>query len=436
MRFKTIHHSLFLSTVSLFLFFPLPSALSQPSISDTGTTSEATPLSRYLSHAIGHNPQIREAWFQWQAEAKSLNVAYGLPDPQINFGYFVRNIETAVGPQEWKIGFMQMIPWPGKLKVQGDIQSQKAEAAQCRVKEISADVIYQVQSVYWEAWYLEKSIAITRQNVDLIKQWEQIILTKYRTSAAKHSDLIKTQIEAIRLEDNLETLKAGRLPLLQQFRALIHMDSLQEIQFPDSLARAKKILDKEIVRKMIFENNPGLAGQQSMRKAAEKSVTRAKLNWLPDFSVGTDYIATGNRLMNGKPVAESGKDPIVVMGSVSLPLWGYKQAAQVRAAQETELQADMKIESMQTTLESSFEKAWFYYENAQRKWHLYQDRLLPKSVESLKATEKAYIGGETELLSLVDAQRRDLDFRLASERARIDYWKAIAQLEKLAGRSL
>jgi len=392
-------------------------------------------LSEYLKLALKQNPEIKSAYHQWQSELKSIHTARGLPDIKINYGYFLENIETAVGPQEWKIGFMQTIPWPGKLKVQGDIQSFKADAAHEKLKGVIANLIFQVQTIYLDVYFLEQSIMITRENLQLVRQWEQIILTKFRTASAKHPDLIKTQIEAIKLEDDLATLESRRLPLSVQFMALLNEDTLSQIILPESLENPDAFLNRDEIRTAILNHNPELASRKSMQNAAGKTVTRTKLNWLPDFSVGVDYMSTGDKWMGGQLVSESGKDPLVIMGSLTLPLWGYKQAGQVRSAREAEQQAEATVENTRNTLEAVFENAWFAYEDAKRKWHLYQNRLLPKSLESLRATEKAYIVGEMEFLSLVDAQRRHLNFTLAAEKSKVDYFKSVAQLLKLAGRT-
>lgn len=393
-------------------------------------------LNGYLKSALRHNPRIAAAAADWQAQRKQIGAVRGLPDPTFNFGYFLENVETAVGPQQWKAGFMQMIPWPGKLITQGSIQSQKAEAAQHHLQSVIADVSFQVETVYLDAYYLERSIAVTQENLDLVGQWEQVILAKYRTAAASQADLIKTQIETIKLQDDLATLKARRLPLLERFRALINTDTLSHLIFPDKLSDPGMSLDKVMVREAVLSGNPDLASMKSMQKAAEKSLVRTKLNWLPDFSVGLDYINTGNRSMGGVPVPESGKDPVIVMGSLTFPLWAFKQADQVSAAREKTVQSQQEVQSKINGLEVTFEQAWFAYEDAERKQRLYQEQLLPKSLESLRTTEKAYIGDQVEFLSLVDAQRRYLSFKLISEKSIVDTYKAIALLQKMTGRSL
>ena len=85
---------------------------------------------------------------------------------------------------------------------------------------------------------------------------------------------------------------------------------------------------------------------------------------------------------------------------------------------------------------SELESLWFELEDAARKVILYRDVLIPKSMESLRASEKAYIGDSVDFLNIIDAQKRYLAFQLASERALVRYYKTRASLEALAGRTL
>jgi len=398
---------------------------------------EKPQLVDYERILIESNPSIHASYFTWQVEVKKIAVARGLPDPKISFGYFLENIETAVGPQEYKIGVMQMIPWLGKLIAQGNIQSLKAQAA---YQKLQAEINRQLLNLhlrYYDFYYLEKAISITKQNIDLVKNWEQVILSKYKTDMAGHANLIKTQIEAVKLEDDLKTFEAKRLPLIQRFIALLNLSELDKIQIADSLAYHPLSYTQEALTTLVLENNPNLKQLDLMQQAAGKGVSRAKMNWLPDFSVGIDKIYTGNKWnATGQPVPESGKDPIVVMGSMNIPLWFYKQSAGVGAARHQERRNKAKVVEKLNMIQVTFETIWFELNDAERKIILYRDFLIPKSLESLRASEKAYISGTADFINIIDAQRRFLQFQLAHEGALVRHRKAVARLEALAGRSL
>lgn len=398
---------------------------------------ENPTLEDYERFALQNNPAIKAVYARWQAAIDKIRVVKGLPDPKISFGYFLENIETAVGPQQFKIGLSQMIPWFGKLKLQGDIQALKADAEFQQVQSVINDILYRLKVTFYDYYYLNRSIDITRQNIDLVKNWEWVVLNRYKTATAGHMDLIKTQIESIKLQDDLQTLEAKQRPLVETFQALLNLEILSTIHIPDTMKYSPLAFSQSEVENLILQYNPGLKRQNILEEIGDFSIRRAKLNYLPDFGLGVDYIGTGaKRNTLGKPVPESGKDPLVIMGSLSFPLWWNKQGAQVKAAKYLKRQAEEQVTDKENWLKSELEGVWFELDDARRKLSLYQERLIPKSLESLRASEKAYISDKSDFLTLIDAQRRYLQFLLEYERSLVRYQKAYAKFEKLVGRKL
>ena len=402
-----------------------------------GGVTEFRTIEDYESLLMSHNPVIQAAYNRWQGEIKKIAAARGLPDPNINFGYFIENVETAVGPQEYKVGFMQKIPWLGKLFIQGDIQARKADAAYQLLQEAIQAQLFQMKHLYYDAYYLERAIEVTRRNLDLMKNWEQVILSKYRTGTVRHDHLIKAQIETMKLKDDIETLVAKRNPLIVSFGALINQPDLMKIDLPDSLLFKDITFDREYLETFIIQNNPGLKYMRLREQIADKEIRRARLNYLPDFMIGIDKIFTGNRWnTTGQPVPESGKDPLVVTASVTIPLWFYKQSGETGAAKYQQKGAESKVRSRENDLRSTVEMIDFELNDAARKVILYRDLLIPKCFESIKSSEKAYIGEEADFLDLIDAQRRYLDFKLSYEHALVRYYQTLVRIESLAGRAL
>lgn len=72
-------------------------------------------------------------------------------------------------------------------------------------------------------------------------------------------------------------------------------------------------------------------------------------------------------------------------------------------------------------------------DDARRKIELYGNELIPKSRESLGASEKAYISDKADFLTLIDAQRRLLQFKLEYEKAIVSYLTHEAILESFLG---
>ena len=403
-----------------------------------GQNTESMPVKRgaladYARILLKENPSIAAARARWQSELQRVSVVRGLPDPAVHLGYFLENIETAVGPQEYKIGLRQMIPWPGKLIVQGQIQSERARAAYFQLQtEIQAQMLA-LTRLYYEAYFLERSIAVTRQHLEWVRQWSTVSLNRYRSAQAGHMQVAKAQIEAIKLEDDLATLERQRKPMQKVFAALINRLEFSRIVLPDSLEFIAETLDRELFLEKVMRNNPDLARLQAVSQVAAKGLGLTRLNVLPDLGVGVDRIFTGQKIIDGQPVFESGKDPWVLSVSISLPLWFGRQRAAMASVRQRVAAANFNRQSRENRLRSEFESTWFQWEDAVRKVALYRHQLMPKARESMKVSAAAYAVGDADFLDLVDAQRRLLEFTLVYEHALAGYYQYRAVLAALAG---
>ena len=386
-------------------------------------------LNGYIHAGLENTPSIQQAFKQWKSAEAKVGFLKSLPNPTISFGYFLESVQTAAGPQQTKIGLMQKIPWFGKRKADGNAQFAKAEMAFYQLEKKRLSVTHEIRNVWYDYYYLIRITDLTQQNFELIQNWDSVIRSKYVTSRTGHPDLIKTQIELIQLEDDLLSLENQIQPQLESFRSLLNDHTLLEIIVPDSLSFSLMNSDRNHLLETMNESNPDIrmvGAELNMNKAHLK---RAKLNRLPDLGIGFEKIGTGEK--NGS--AFSGKDPLVAKVSFDIPLWFGKNKSSIKSVNLAVEAVEQKVISIQNELAKDLEKVLYELKESSRQVELYQNVLIPKGLESLGATEKAYRSDKIDFLSLVDAQRRLLKFQMKYEKALINYLKSKSKLTILIG---
>ncbi len=400
------------------------------------------PITDHLSEteivkvAIQRNPMILRDYEMWQSEINDIAVRKGYPNPVLGLGYFINEVETAVGPQQFKFGITQAVPWFGKLKTEESMQTLQARIAEQTLFNTINQVRHDVLSTYYDYYYLIKTIHISEENLRLLNSWLEITENKYRTSQVNHPDLIKAQIEIIHLENNLKTLRHNQAPLVARLTTLLNDTSFTYIQVPDSLITPSLEWTKDSLLQELKRNNPVLLSHTLGIEYSQSKLKRAKLSYYPDLSVGMDYIFTNKKFNNGVEVPESGKNPFLIKLGVSLPIWLKNNRNHVESAVKQVNAYTHNRVNTQNQLVAEFEQAYFEFRDSERSLDLYEKGLIPKSIESLRATEKAYISNKTDFLNLIDAQKRYLDYLLDREQAVITNRKALLKLEKLIGREL
>ncbi len=74
--------------------------------------------------------------------------------------------------------------------------------------------------------------------------------------------------------------------------------------------------------------------------------------------------------------------------------------------------------------------------NADRLIKLYRDELIPQAARSIELAETWFQEGESSFSDFIEAQSVWYNFQLTFVRAKADYGKYLARMERLVGRSL
>jgi outer membrane protein TolC len=99
-------------------------------------------------------------------------------------------------------------------------------------------------------------------------------------------------------------------------------------------------------------------------------------------------------------------------GTVSIPLWRDKLAAQVAEAQANKRAGEARLTAEQINLAVDVAERAFVYRETTRNLQLLQQALLPKQRQSLELARAAYLGGQVDFLKLTEAEQTLLRFTL------------------------
>lgn len=398
-----------------------------------GIDSTAT-LDDYLAFAALKSPSLRRAFYNWIAALEKTGYAGALPDPKISFGQFIENVETRVGPQNQKLSLKQAFPWFGTLGSRKEMASEAAKAAFQRYQAEKLKLFYSVRAVYYDLYYLGRDIALTRDNLELLKLWESVARTRYKVALRKHPDVIKAQVELGMLEDRLLTLQDKIGPTAARLKAVVNLPNSASIAVPAEIDLVEVEVESQTVLDDALQYNPNLNAMIHLIDKERAGTRLAGKASLPNFMVGVDYINTGEAL--NPAMDESGKDAMAFGIGINLPIWFGKNKAKKDEARAKLKAAEYNYADARNRLEALVEKIVFQYSDALRKVRLYRDGLIPKAEQALNASYTAYQAAETDFLNVLDAQRQLLAFQLQFERAVSDLAIGRAEIEMITGNEL
>src|SRR5438876_11442904 len=182
-------------------------------------TGPITPLSELLAEADKNNPQIEAARQGWQAAKQVPTQVSTLPDPQFNlqhvsvgsprpFAGYTNSDFAYLG-----LGVSQDIPYPGKLRLKGEIAKRDAEVSQQQIESVRRAVLAELKGFYFQLAYLSKTLTIIEQDGELLKQVERAADARYRSGMGTEQDVFQAQLQKTKLlrEIAMHHLQVGKL---------------------------------------------------------------------------------------------------------------------------------------------------------------------------------------------------------------------------------
>lgn len=326
----------------------------------TGLGLHAQTLDEYFKIAADNNPGLLSQRREFEAALQKVPQANSLPDPSFSVSAFGQMVETRVGPQQARFSLSQMFPWFGALKAQGDVATLMAESKYQSFLDAKNKLHYEVAAAYFPLYELREWMKIEERNIAILESYKTISNSKFKNGNGTLVDVLRVDIMLKEAKTNLAILNKKETPLLASFNKLLNRDGIESVIIADTIAPGPVLL--EFMKDSLMVDHPLLNSVDLKAKASEASERAAIKQGLPKIGVGVDYIMVGERedLVPGAAAPpDNGKDAIMPMVTVSLPIFRGKYKAAVKEAQL--MQESYSLQKMEITnsLNSNYEMALF-----------------------------------------------------------------------------
>lgn len=392
--------------------------------------SESARMSDILNIALADNPSIKAARENWRAIVEEYRVVTGYPEPQFMVTYFPEPIETRLGPQDWNASLSQAIPFPGKLTKAGELVRSDAEIAKLKLDRTVRDVTLSLVESCHELSYIRAAKIVAAYNAELLDHLRKVGETAYAQDRAVFMDVVKAQAQTAQLRydmlllDELESVEIAKINGLLNRAPDSPVGRLEAAQVrPLAFTLDEIYRQAEIHRQEIL-----MAG--AMVEKAEKKVGLMRYKNLPDFKVGLFYAGIGEPDM---AVEDAGRDAMGVQFGMKIPIWFGKNSGRTESALAGLAKAKADRDKAAADTRTAVRSLYFRVQNARRLVELYGKELLPQAEKSMALAETWFREGDGSFTDFTEAQSTLYNFNLALARAKADYGKFLAQLERTAG---
>ncbi|MEQ1532072.1 MAG: TolC family protein [Sideroxydans sp.] len=394
-------------------------ALTQPTVNLTGTTSLGSNVEGLLRYAREHNPSLAAARFDVAAATQRAEPAAALPDP-------VLRIEpmdvTRNGGTRFLV--MQSVPWMGKRGLQREVSEAKRAQADGQMAATWTELASRIKQTYAMYHYTAANERLTLQTLDLLDNMEQIVQTRYANGLATQQDVIQVQVEKTLLRGELIALQNEHHHSHARLNALLSRPTSAPLAEPEQLRNmpSPASLDEAALLEQLRARNPQLRIAEADIQSAEKSRELSYAKRYPDFILGIAPTQSGSAIKQWDLMVE-----------LNIPLQQSSRRAQEGETEAMLSASTARKQALLDQMQSELSEALSALESARRTESLITTRLLPQAEMTYQSALAGYETGKVSFSMIIEAQKQILKAKQQHLQAQTDMQLRLADIEKSLG---
>ncbi len=339
---------------------------------------------------------------------------------------------------------MQMLPWFGTKNAAETEAEHMAKMAFEQIRETRDNLFVDVYSQWYKLSSLKHQLNNNRENLKLLSQLEELARRKMSIATGTSNDMnsssglsnvLRVQLEAAEIENNIESITSEIEAEKAIFNALLNRPANIEVVIPDSITKVDFQLTEMDAIYEIENNNPmlGMITEEELAYRAKSEMDK-KMSY-PMVGVGLQYMLMGKSSSpvntQGMHSDMNGMDMVMPMVSISLPLFRNKYKAQQRESKFMWESSQEKYNNTLNILRSNLFKLKHELDDAERKIRLYEkQKNLAQTAYQLILQE--FVTAKSDLTNIIDVQRQLLDYKVREAEAIADYNTKVAEINSLS----
>ena len=382
------------------------------------TTVQAQTLDEYFRTAAQNNPGLQSKYKEFEAALQKMPQVSSLPDPTFSFSYNFPKMMS----QSATFSLTQMFPWFGTLKAQGNAAALMAEAQYQLFLDARNQLYFEVSAAYYPLYELNSLRQIEQKNIDILESYKSIANSKFKNGLAPMVDVLRVDIMLKDAVTNLSILEKKEKSLITTFNKLLNREVSEEVTIDNFLAAED--LQDNFRKDSLLANNPMLNALDLQIKASEANEIAAQKQGLPKLGVGLDYA-----------IMENGKNIVMPMVSVSIPIFRKKYKAAEREAQLMQESYSLQKNEIVNSLTSNYEMTWFQIQQQKELIDLYEQQTMQTN-QSLNLLFSAYSNSGKDFEEVLRMQQQLLKYEKMKATAEVQYQIDVAKLNYITAKHI
>jgi outer membrane protein TolC len=391
---------------------------------------DASRLDDLLKQALERNPRIKAVGLEAQASSFRISQEKSLPDPMVDFSFKNMGFPQFTIGQEVMSGvgvsFSQAIPFPGKLRLKGEI-AEKAFERQKEVRNaVVLGVLKDVKIAYFELYALHKSIAILREQKALLEKALELTETKYAVGSGVQSDVLKAKVEISRMDEMITPMAEMIKSLNARINLLLDFPEDRPLGMPRDQGVENLPVSLEEIKKAAAENSPMVKEASLMVEEGGKIVDLSRKELSPNFVLGAGWEFKG-RLPS----------MYEVMVGFEVPLYRRTKQAKMLEESVTRLASSRsELASARNDVAFMVTEDYLKARSAESLIKLYKEKIIPQASLTVESSLASYQVNKTDFLALLADINTYFSYQMAYYKELVELWSSIARLEESSAKQI
>ncbi len=389
-------------------------------------------MQELIVQALRNNPEVIAAQKNYEAARQRPTQLSSLPDPTLSLGYAsVGNPLPGAGLGSKVLSNIgvtasQEIPFPGKLKLEGEMSAKDADGAFQQYQAVRLDVISRLKQAWHSLHHAYAMTAVLVRNRDLLNRLLEVTEARYAVGKAAQQDLFKAQTQISILETRLVKWDQERRTREAEINTLAGRPPGSPLEPPEDEELPELTATLEELIASARQNSPLLRRDQKVIERGELAVNLARKEYYPDVTLNAGYFNMGSM----PPMFE-------VRADFKIPLYYWrKQRAGVNEQVSNLSQARRGYEATAQALQLKITDDFVLAQASARLMKLYTQTVVPQSSLALESSLAAYEAGSVDFLSVLTNLGTVLEYEMNYHEEEFSYAQALSRLEELTGKIL
>ena len=385
-------------------------------------------LDDLIDEALKNSPEVLMFQSRTVAARHRIPQAESLADPMFMFGYQNEGFDditySEMADSQFMFSFSQMLPYPGKRGLKGEMAKQEAESLNAATTTARLSAIRVITELFYDLFFTYKNLDIISDRAELFARLEDAASARYASGMGSLQEVVMAQTEKYMLLEQ-ETMQRQKIASLE---AMLHnvigrpgsepLGIPVEPQFNEIAYTSDEALGLAAV------NSPIIAARERMIAAAEAKVAMGEKEYYPDFTVTAGIDKRGSDF----------EDMWSITTSINIPIYyKTKQREAVFEAKAQLLEARQDLAAVKLMIAATLKDNYAMAESSKKLMDLYRGGLIPKTYQDFDLALSGYINGKSEAFTVINRLKTLIDLELAYWEKFTDRGKAIARIEAVIG---